>query len=115
MLRARECCLTGTVETGYENHCRSSLDVDVRRLASHKGSKLVVNDLHDHLLRLHCSEHILSDSLLLHLIAELLCDLVAHVGVQEGAADVLHRFRDVDLGYLSFSFEDLEGSLKSFT
>ena len=34
---------------------------------------------------------------------------------QQGAADILHRLRDVYLGDLAFSFEDLERSLKSFT
>ena len=67
-----------------------------------------MDDLHDHLLRLHGSKDVLSDGLLLYVVAECLCDLVAHVGVQEGAADVLHRLGDVYLGDLTFTFEDFE-------
>jgi len=110
-----ECGLTGTVETGNEDNCRGALEIYVSCIASHEGCKFVVDDLHDHLLRLHCCKHILSDGLFLDVVTELLRDLVAHVGVQKGAADVLHRFRDVYLGNLSFTFEDLERSLQSFT
>ena len=74
-----------------------------------------MDDLHDHLLRLHCCKHVLAYGLLLHVIAELLRDLVAYVGVKECATYILHCFRDVDLGNLSFTLEDLERSLKSFT
>ena len=76
-----ECCLSGTVKTGNEDYCRRTLEVDVRRFASHQGRKFIMHDLYDHLLRLHCSQHVLSDGLLLYVVAELLCDLVAHVGV----------------------------------
>ena len=74
-----------------------------------------MDDLHDHLLRLHGCKDVLSDSLLLHVVAELLCDLIADVGVKQRAADVLHRLRNVDFGNLAFSLDDLERSLKSFT
>ena len=73
-----------------------------------------MDDLDDHLLRLHCGEYVLAYGLLLDLITESLCYLIAYVGVQKGTTNVLHGFRDVYLGYLSFSLEDLERSLKSF-
>ena len=74
-----------------------------------------MNDLDDHLLRLDCCEYVLAYCLLLHVVAELLRYLVADVGIQQGATDVLHSFRDIDLGNLAFTLEDLERSLKSFT
>ena len=70
-----------------------------------------MNDLHDHLLRFHSCENILADSLLLDVVAECLCYLIAYVGVKQSAADILHGLRDVDLGDLSFAFEDLERPL----
>ena len=67
-----------------------------------------MDNLYDHLLWLHCCEHILSDGFFLYIVTELFCYLIAYVSVKKGATDIFHSLRDVDLGNLSFTFEDLE-------
>ena len=112
---AAEGGLSRTVQTCHQHHCRLSLDVDVTVFAAHQRGELVMDYLHDHLLRLHCREHVLAKRLLLHVVAELLCYLVAYVGIEQGAAYVLEGFRNVDFGNLAFSLEQFEGSLYLFT
>ena len=105
---SRESSLTGTVQTGNQHNSRLSLDIDVRILASHQLCQLVVDNLDDHLLRFHGSEDILAYGLFLYIVAELLCNLVAHVRIKQGSAYILHRFRNVDFGNLSFTFQYFE-------
>ena len=72
-----------------------------------------MDDLDHHLLRLDRGEDVLSHRLGLHPVAELLGHLVAYVGVEQGPADVLQGFGDIDVSDLSFSLQYLEGTLKS--
>ena len=106
--------LTGTVQAGDEHHGGIALEVHLRGGAAHEGGHLVADDLDHHLLRLDGREHVLSEGLVLDGVAEFLRDLEAHVGVQQGLADVLDGLRDVDFGDLAFAFEDLERPLQSF-
>ena len=69
--------------------------------------------LHHHLLRLHGCQHVLPHGLGLHAVAELLCDLVAHVRVKQGAAHVLEGFGNIDFGDFAFTFKNLERALQS--
>ena len=71
-------------------------------------------DLDNHLLRLHGSEYVLANGLLLHVIAELLCNFVADIGIEQGSADVLHGLGNVYLGDFAFTLEYLERPFKSF-
>ena len=105
--------LTGTVEARHQHNAGVALDIDVLRGGTHEGGQLVVGDLHHHLLGLHGGEHTCAYGLVLHLVAEVLGHLVAHVGVQEGLADVLDGLRHVDFGNLSFSLQDFERPLQS--
>ncbi len=106
--------LTGTVQTGHEHHGGIPLDVDVLRLGAHEIREFVVHDLHHHLLRLHGREHIGADGLVLHPVAEILRHLVTDIGIQEGLADVLDGFRDVDFGDLAFTLQYLERPFQPF-
>ena len=74
-----------------QNNCRSSLYVDVSRLASHEDCKFVMDDLYDHLLRLYCSQDILTYRFLLYLVAKLLCNFIADIGIKKCTTNVLHR------------------------
>ena len=106
--------LSRTVQSGHEHHSWLAFYVDVRRSAAHEFGELVVDDLYHHLLRFHGSEDILAHCLLLHIVAEFLGYLVAYVGVQEGASDVLNGFGDVDLGDLAFAFQYFKRPFKPF-
>ena len=60
--------------------------------------QLVVHDLDDHLARRDRFDHVLADSLGLHLLGEVAHDLERHVGFQQGAAHLAHGFADVAVG-----------------
>ena len=111
----REGGLTRTVETGHQHHAGIPLHIDVLGRGAHKIGQFVVGNLHHHLLRLHGGEHVGAHSLVLHAVAEVLGHLVADVGVQQGLADVLDRFRYVDFGDFPFTLQYLERPLQSLT
>ena len=91
-----------------------SLDVDVGRVASHKGRKFVMDYLDHHLLRLDRRKHVLAQRLLLHVIAELLGYLVADIGIEKCPPDVFQCLGDIYFSDFPFSFQDLEGTFESF-
>ena len=72
-----------------------------------------MHDLHHHLLRLHGRENARADGLVFHLVAEILGYFVAYIGIQEGLADVLDGFRNIDFGDLAFTLEYLERPFQS--
>ena len=111
---ARESRLTGTVQTGDEHHCRTSLQVYVLGRASHEISQLIMDYLHHHLLRLHGRKHVLAHGLLLHRVTELLGHLIAHIGIQQRPPDILQRLGYIDLGNLPFTLQYLERAFQSF-
>ena len=71
-----------------------------------------MDNLHNHLLWLHCREHILAYSLGFHIVAELFGCLVAYVGVEQCASDFLKRLSNIDFGDFTFSLEDFKRPLK---
>ena len=111
---ACESSLTGTVQTGDEHHSWISLDIDVLRARAHEIREFVVHDLDHHLLRLHSGQHIRSDSLVLHTVAEILGYFIAHVSIQQGLADFLDGLGDIYLGDFTFTLQYLERPLQPF-
>ena len=105
--------LAGTVQSGYQHDSRRAFHADFLRLATHEIGQFVMDDLHHHLLGLHGRQHILPHRLFLDFVAEILRHAEAHVGVQQGAADVFQRCGDVDFGDLSLAPQDLEGPFQS--
>ena len=105
--------LTGTVQTGDQDHARIALHIDILRLRAHEIRQLVVHDLDHHLLRLHGREDVRADGLVLHAVAEVLGHLVADVRIQQRLADVLDGLRHIDLGDLPFTLQYLERPFQS--
>ena len=105
---AREGRLTRTLQTRDQNHRRRALQPDVRGRAAHQFGQLVADDLGHHLSRLDGFEHVLAQGFLLHFVGKGLGDLVVDVGVDQRAADLLERLRDVDLGDAPLAFENFE-------
>ena len=105
---AREGRLTRTLQTRDQNHRRRALQPDVRGRAAHQFGQLVADDLGHHLSRLDGFEHVLAQGFLLHFVGEGLGNLVVDVGVDQRAADLLERLRDVDLGDAPLAFENFE-------
>ena len=79
-----------------------------RGRAAHQLGQLVADDLGHHLSRLDGFEHVLAQGFLLHFVGEGLGNLVVDVGVDQRAADLLERLRDVDLGDAPLAFENFE-------
>ena len=90
-----------------------SLHVDVCGFASHKGGQFVMDYLDHHLVRSHGGKHVHSECLLLHIVAELLGNLIADIGVEQCPPYILERFRNVYFGNLSLSFQNLERTFES--
>lgn len=105
---AREGGLTRALQTRDQDHGRVALQPDVCGRAAHQFGQLVAYDLGHHLPGLHRLEHVLPQRLLLHLVGERFCDLVVDVGVDQRTADLLERFRYVDLGDAPLALEDFE-------
>ncbi len=73
-----------------------------------------MDNLHHHFARLYGCEHILSQSLCLYGVGEVLCYLVVDVGVKERSAHVLQGFRNVYLCYFALPLQELEAAFEPF-
>ena len=102
--------LTGTLQTTHQDDCRAVFQLQRSFLATHQFSQLVVNQLHHQLSRLHGSEHVHAQRLLLHLVGEFLSHLIVNVGIEECTAHILHGFSHVDFCNLTFTLQDFEGT-----
>ena len=105
---ARKSGLTGTLQTGHQDDGRRAFEVDLLCLTAHEVCQLVMGDLDHQLSRTNGIDHILAQRFLLHAVGKLLRRLVVHIRLQQGFADVLDRFRNVDFRYSSFTLENLE-------
>ena len=105
---AREGSLTRTLQTRDQDYGRRALQPDVRGRAAHQLSQLVAHDLGHHLPRFDGFEHVLAQRLLFHLVGEALGDLIVDIGVDQRAANLFERLRDVDFGDAALALEDFE-------
>ena len=100
--------LAGTLQAGHEYHGRVALDVEGCLLAAHQVDELAAHDAQHQLLRLEGVDDVLAHGLGLHRVGELLGHFVVDIGVKQGAAHVLERLGDVDLGDAALALEYLE-------
>ena len=100
--------LAGSLQAGHEYHGRVALDVEGCLLAAHQVDELAAHDAQHQLLRLEGVDDVLAHGLGLHRVGELLGHFVVDVGVKQGAAHVLERLGDVDLGDAALALEYLE-------
>ena len=70
-------------------------------------------NLDHHLTRLHGSQHVLTQRLLLHGVREGLGNLIVYVSLQKCLAHILQRFRHVDFGDFTFTLQYLERPFQS--
>ena len=73
-----------------------------------------MDNLHHQLARLYSRYHVLTQRLRFYRIGKLLCHAVVDIGIKQGTAHVLQRFRNVDFRDFSLSFQQFERPLKSF-
>ena len=57
-----------------------------------------MDNLHHQLPRLNAFDNIATESFRLHIIGKLLRDRVAHISVNQGSANLLHRLGNVNIG-----------------
>ena len=92
-----------------------ALEFQLAAFASHEHGQLVVNQLHHQLAWLDGGKHIHAQCLLLDTIGKGFGYLIVDIGIEQCTPDILKSLGYVDLGNLSFTFENLKGTLKSFT
>ena len=109
---AGEGSLTGALQSRYQNNARIALNINIGGGAAHKSRQLVVDNLNHHLPRLDRLEHIHTQSLLLHRVAETLCKLITYIRIQQRLANILKSLRNINLRNPSFTFEQLKGVLQ---
>ena len=112
---AAEGGLTRTLQTRHEHYRGPPFELQLHGLTAHELCQLVVDELHHELTGLDGIENVHAHGLLLHLLGERTGHVVVYVGIQQGAANVLQGLGNVYLGYFSFAFKYLKGSLKSVT
>ena len=105
---------TCTVQASHEDDGRMAFEVHVGRLTAHQFCQLIVHDFHHQLLGLDGCQNVLAKCFLLNSIGESLCHLVVDVGIEQGTTHILQRLGDVDLGYLTFTFQYLERPFQPF-
>ena len=110
---ARHGCLTGTVQTSHQNHRGATRQIQFSGFSAHEFCQLVVHNLDHHLARLHRSQHILTQRLLLHRVGKRLSHLIVHVGFEKCLTHILQRFRHVDFGDFAFTLQYLERPFQS--
>ena len=90
--------LTSALET-HQHHHSGTLGVDgnVLCFAAHEAGELFVDDFHNHLGRGEGLQHVGANTALGHRFGEVLDHLVAHVGFQQGQADLPHGLFDIGL------------------
>ena len=67
-----------------------------------------MDDLDHHLVRTYCCQHVLTQSLGLDIVAEVLGNAVTHVGIEQRPAHFLQSFGYIDLGDTALTFDYLE-------
>ena len=84
---------------------RLSAEVQLSGVAPHEGDELLVDDLDDHLGGGEAFKHILPDGALRDALYEVLDDLIADVGFEQGEAHLAHRLLDVRLAEAALAAE----------
>ena len=106
--------LTRTLQTGEKDDSRIAFEVEFGGFGAHEGSEFVVGDLDHQLPGTNSGHDVLSEGFCLNGIGELLGSLVVNVRLQQGFADILNGFGDVDLGNSTLAFQYLKRPFKSF-
>ena len=65
-------------------------------------------NLYHQLARLYGCQYVLSQSLFLHCIREVLCHFIVHVGIQQSTTYIFQGLCNIDFSDLSFTFQYLE-------
>ena len=102
------------MQTRHQNHCRTAFQLQFGRIASHQAGQFIMHYLYHQLAGLHSRQHILSQRFLFHRIGEVLCNLIIHIGVKQGATHILQGLRHIDFGDLAFTLQYLERPFQSF-
>ena len=105
--------LTRTLQTCHQDDGGIGLQVQINGLAAHQLCQFVVNDLDHQLTRLDGCKHVHAQSLLLHLVGEVLGNLIVYVGIEQRTTHVLESLCNIDFGDLAFTLEDFERALKT--
>ena len=87
---------------------------DFRAGTAHELCQLLVDDLHHLLGRGETVEHVRADTALGDLRHEVLDDLVAHVGLEQGQTHLPHAGADVGLGQAALAAQAFEGLVQFF-
>ena len=106
--------LTRALQTCDEDDTRLAFQVDINSVAAHEFGQLVVHDFDHHVARLHRGKYLLAKGFLFDVVGNILGNLIADVGVQEGATDLLHRVGNIDFGYKCLSSKDFERAFQFF-
>ena len=111
---ARECRLTRALQTRHQDDRRVAREVDLSSVAAHERGELVVDNLDHQLLRLDGVDDVLTQGLLLDGVGKLLCHLVVHIGIKQGATHVLEGLGHVNLGDFTLAFKYFKTAFESF-
>ena len=101
---ARESGLTRTLQTRHENDGRLAFNLKFGLLATHEQSQLVVHDFHHQFAWLEGVDNVLTHSLSLHGVGELLGDFIVNVGIEKSATYFFQRLGNVDFGDFALTF-----------
>ena len=106
--------LTGTLETGDQDHGRFAFQIDLDSPAAHQLGELVLDDLDEHLPRIQGGMHPLADGAFLDPIGKFLGYLVVDVGIDQHPADFLGRLGDLDFTDAMVALDHLQGAFQFF-
>ena len=81
----------------HHHHRRGGGEIDRLGLGAERAHELVMHDLDDHLAWGDGAHHLLADGLRPHRIGKVAHHVERHVGLEQRAADLAHRFIDVGL------------------
>ena len=72
-------------------------------------------NLYHQLAGLHSRKHILPQSFFFYSISKAFGDLIVHVSIQQSFTHILQRFRYINLGDFSLTFQNLKRPFQSLT
>ena len=97
----------------HHHHGRRGDKVDGLGFGAERAHELVMHDLDHHLAGRDGAHHLLADGLRPHRVDEVAHHVERNVGLEQGAADLAHRFIDVGLVKRALAGELVEDGAKA--